>query len=805
MGTPQWAITRRPEYRLFDADAVGLAAFNCSPLAGTILMAVNYGRLRKVGKDVLAVIFGLIATALTILIKWNGNTTLGSSALGILFFICTWQIAKKAQGKAVEEHTARGSLLGSRRTAFFIGIATLTVLFGVISAAIAQPAPAAQSSSAGRAIVSVQIDRLPPAVIPFNDGWLYREGDNLAWAEPGSSDAGWQPVNLDKQSPDQQNAWHWYRIRINLTAGHPPLALLLVVAHTGGLETYLNGRRIGDSGFQSFWRIGRGLGTAIPLPASAGPALVAIRVHYPDAFPWYWRTKISAYLGSDTAVQEKIGLLHSQALLDSLPSVAINLALVLAGITVLLLFRAQPSSREYFWLGLYLLLVGTSFGSYTLRNTGLLPASVNTFYSDPIIFVFAVAQIEFTFAFVHRKVNRFWRFYEILLLACLLCTVLFIAHILEISVYLLIESLAVIPPAVALPFVLFFWYRRGNSEAGWLILPSLFPAAGVAITNIGPITDPFHLGLPALPVPFRLWGLAPVYVYDLADVIFLLAISIVIFVRFTRVNRQQARAAAEFEAARVVQQILVPVENPSIPGFGIDGLYLPAGEVSGDFFQISPTTSGGVLLVIGDVSGKGMPAAMTVSLLVGTFRTLAQYTESPSEILRVMNQRMIARLHGGFTTCLVLRVDPDGTLTAANAGHIPPYMDGREQTLDCGLPLGPRRGRRLHRNHSRSSARRPAHPAHRRRHRGPIHQPPALRVRTHCRSLHPTRRRYSPRRPGLRPGRRHHRPHPHLCPCRGAACVSTRCPFVVACASAIPGFNATSKSALAPKPLNDTG
>ena len=369
------------------------------------------------------------------------------------------------------------------------------------------------------------------------------------------------------------------------------------------------------------------------------------------------------------------------------PSVAINLALVLAGIALLLLFRAQPSSREYFWLGLYLLLVGTSFGSYTLRNTGLLPATVNTFYSDPIIFVFAVAQIEFTFAFVHRKVNRFWRFYEILLLACLICTVLFIAHILETSVYFLIESLAVISPAVALPFVLFFWYRRGNSEAGWLILPSLFPAAGVAITNIGPITDPFHLNLPA-PAPFRLWGLAPVYVYDLADGIFLLAIGIVIFVRFTRVTRQQAHAAAEFEAARAVQQVLVPVENPSIPGFRIDGLYLPAGEVGGDFYQVVPLHSGGVLVVVGDVSGKGMPAAMTVSLLVGTFRTLAHYTHSPGEILDAMNQRMMARLHGGFTTCLVLRVDPDGTLTAANAGHIPPYMDGREQILECGLPLG---------------------------------------------------------------------------------------------------------------------
>jgi hypothetical protein len=125
-------------YRLFDADAVGLAAFICSPLAGAILMAVNYRRLGKAGKGVLAVILGLIATALTILIKWNWNTSLGSGALAILFFICTWQIAKEVQGKAVEEHTARGGQLGSRWTAFFVGIATLAVLLGVICAAVYQ-------------------------------------------------------------------------------------------------------------------------------------------------------------------------------------------------------------------------------------------------------------------------------------------------------------------------------------------------------------------------------------------------------------------------------------------------------------------------------------------------------------------------------------------------------------------------------------------------------------------------------------------------------------------------------------------
>jgi serine phosphatase RsbU (regulator of sigma subunit) len=162
----------------------------------------------------------------------------------------------------------------------------------------------------------------------------------------------------------------------------------------------------------------------------------------------------------------------------------------------------------------------------------------------------------------------------------------------------------------------------------------------------------------------------------------------VVLFRFVRVTRDEERAAAELEAARTVQQILVPEEIPSIPGFSIQAVYQPAGQVGGDFYQVLPAPDGGLLAVIGDVSGKGMPAAMTVSLLVGTVRTLAHYTQDPAEILTAMNQRMIGRSNGGFTTALVLRLDRDGTLTAANAGHLTPYANGKELAIDNGLPLG---------------------------------------------------------------------------------------------------------------------
>jgi hypothetical protein len=138
MGTSPEATPRGSEYRLFDSGAVATAAFVCCPLAGTILIAVNYGRLGKVGKGFLAVILGLAATAFSILIKWIWHTSPGSfdrleyDAVEILFlvvtWICTWQIAKELQGEAVREHAARGGHLGSRWAAAWVGIATLAAL-----------------------------------------------------------------------------------------------------------------------------------------------------------------------------------------------------------------------------------------------------------------------------------------------------------------------------------------------------------------------------------------------------------------------------------------------------------------------------------------------------------------------------------------------------------------------------------------------------------------------------------------------------------------------------------------------------
>jgi serine phosphatase RsbU (regulator of sigma subunit) len=204
----------------------------------------------------------------------------------------------------------------------------------------------------------------------------------------------------------------------------------------------------------------------------------------------------------------------------------------------------------------------------------------------------------------------------------------------------------------------------------------------------------FHtLGLDAISRHLRLllvssdWPI-PIPAINLADLLVQVSLLAVLVLRFARTRRNEERISSELEAARAVQQVLVPEDTPTIPGFQIQSVYKPAGQVGGDFFQILPLPQGGVLAAIGDVSGKGLPAAMMVSLLVGKLQTLADSTSSPAEILNGLNRGLHARSRGGFTTCLILRADPDGNLTIANAGHLFPYKNGAEMSIENGLPLG---------------------------------------------------------------------------------------------------------------------
>ena len=158
--------------------------------------------------------------------------------------------------------------------------------------------------------------------------------------------------------------------------------------------------------------------------------------------------------------------------------------------------------------------------------------------------------------------------------------------------------------------------------------------------------------------------------------------------RYLRTRTEMAALEGEMAAAREVQRLMVPEHPPQIGGYSIESVYHPAAEVGGDFFQVIPLSSGGALIVIGDVSGKGLRAAMIVSMIVGTLRTVSGFTEEPDKILIELNRHLCGHMQEGFATCLVVRLEGQGTLTFANAGHLPPYVNGTEFSLPGSLPLG---------------------------------------------------------------------------------------------------------------------
>ena len=167
-------------------------------------------------------------------------------------------------------------------------------------------------------------------------------------------------------------------------------------------------------------------------------------------------------------------------------------------------------------------------------------------------------------------------------------------------------------------------------------------------------------------------------------------VSFIVMILLLRVvgadRRDKYRLAAEFEAARSVQQLLLQ------PGAGsreypVDAVYLPASEVGGDFYQRIEDGEGGFTIAVGDVSGKGLKAAMLVSMIVGVLRKDGRL--SPCDILASLNESLVqGGMSGGFVTCLCAHFAPDGRVRLANAGHLAPYSGGKEVPVESGLPLG---------------------------------------------------------------------------------------------------------------------
>lgn len=150
-------------------------------------------------------------------------------------------------------------------------------------------------------------------------------------------------------------------------------------------------------------------------------------------------------------------------------------------------------------------------------------------------------------------------------------------------------------------------------------------------------------------------------------------------------TREHQRLEGELQAARTVQQLLLP-QQAEAPGIVTETVYEPAQEVGGDFYFLNALADGALLVAVGDVSGKGLKAAMVVSMVMGALRN--RKSDRPAAILAELNHVLCGQMDGGFVTCIVARVEADARASAASAGHLPPYLGGTELAVEQGLPLG---------------------------------------------------------------------------------------------------------------------
>lgn len=164
--------------------------------------------------------------------------------------------------------------------------------------------------------------------------------------------------------------------------------------------------------------------------------------------------------------------------------------------------------------------------------------------------------------------------------------------------------------------------------------------------------------------------------------------------RFAQAQHQREMMSREAQEARTIQQSLLPKSAPSIPGFSIAGMSVPAGAVGGDWYDFIPLDRGRVGLVLADVAGKGTAAALLMSATRGILRSLAEAACTPGEVLTKLNRLLVEDFPAGrFVTMVYAVLDPaKRSLTLANAGHLAPLLvaNGETRFLDTerGMPLG---------------------------------------------------------------------------------------------------------------------
>jgi Stage II sporulation protein E (SpoIIE) len=591
----------------------------------------------------------------------------------------------------------------------------------------ARPAQSGQGAADGAQAVFGQSEA------PLYGPWRFRTGDSPVdaatgvplWAEPGFDDSTWEERSL-KPEPGLKDPYNgdlryvrgwtatghpgymgyaWYRLRVPAAANDgAELALASPMYVDDGYQVFAHGKLVG--GFGKF-----GDATEPPVVTSTMPAtvvlpkaaeesngastqamatqVIAFRVwmgpmgltHSPYAGGLHY----APYLGTTSAIAARTRLDWQELLAQSAFAPFEGVVLFLLGIVAASLILFDRSDKVYLWVAAVLLF------------TAVMDAALTTFTLTQVL-----------------SLRTYFMFFDVFANPLVLCGWLMVWWTwfrlelpkwmpkLVIALMLLymvtkaiggdffygadlhppaagINAISVVVRLLFLPLLIFIiglGIRKQGME-GWLVLPAVVP---LIISQFA--SELIVLNLPVKWAPFGI----TIFVGQVSNLISAAAICVLLLRRLLLSVRRQRQMALDVQQAQEVQQVMVPEARMTLPGIAIESEFRPADQVGGDFFQIIPhTDDGSLLVVVGDVNGKGLRAGMLVALLVGAIRSTSQFDCDPVVMLRALNHRLMGR---GFATCMALRIYTDGRAELANAGHLPPYLNGEPLAVEGSLPLG---------------------------------------------------------------------------------------------------------------------
>jgi hypothetical protein len=538
--------------------------------------------------------------------------------------------------------------------------------------------------------------------------WSFKTGDDPSWSSPGFDDSNWAQIDIAEPWGNQgyyaYSGFAWYRRHVDIVPHGAASGIFMFLPDTQCLyEVYWNGRMVGKFGqMPSSWANHFAPRQSFSL-GRPQQGVLAVRVWTPpmDSSSLGNDRGLNAAprIGSQQATADLVTIADATLVKNNLGAYLQILIYGQLGLLGAFVWWRNRSQNVLLWMALFFF-------------TALLPIyfSQNVFpwfYTYPLLSMspfHALQDVSLWYLLLylllldqHRSLMRWTRALAVISILSAFCDNIVlsitwsVAHLLSFkvldAVFTAGFSLVEVFPLVLVVFAL----RNRLDRSRWLVAISAFlsemydvvqhsASEGVRFTH-------WTLGFTMLNPLFSVNGV-PVVAPSILSALMVCSIVYAVYRYMVDQGRRQRELVEEFKSAQEIQRILIPEALPALPGFAVTSAYRPAAQVGGDFFQLIPLADDSALLVVGDVSGKGLKAAMTVSLIVGALRTLAETVSDPAEILAGLNRRLHGRLPHGFVTCLVLRLSSGGECMIANAGHPAPFLNQVEVSLPPALPLG---------------------------------------------------------------------------------------------------------------------